>query len=50
MAELRELSFEDLDRAMALGLEMTIEDLTERGKTIFHDTMDAYKWYKNLTE
>ena len=48
--ELRELSFEDLDRAMALGLEMSIEDLTERGKPIFHDTMDAYNWYKNLTE
>ena len=48
--ELRELSFEDLDKAMALGLEMSIEDLTERGKPIFHDTMDAYNWYKNLTE
>ena len=48
--KLRELSFEDLDRAMALGLEMTIEDLNERGKPIFHDTMDAYNWYKNLTE
>ena len=48
--KLRELSFEDLDKAMALGLEMSIEDLTERGKPIFHDTMDAYNWYKNLTE
>ncbi len=48
--ELRELSFEDLDKAMALGLEMSIEDLTERGKPIFHDTMDAYNWYKNLTK
>ena len=47
---LRELSFEDLDRAMALGLQMTIDDLTERGKHIFHDTMDAYNWYKNLAE
>lgn len=48
--ELRELCFEDLDKAMALGLEMSIEDLKERGKPIFHDTMDAYNWYKNLTE
>ena len=48
--KLRELSFEDLDKAMALGLEMSIEDLTERGKPIFHDTMDAYNWYKNLTK
>lgn len=48
--ELRELSFEDLDRAMALGLEMSIQDLKERGKEVFHDTMDAYNWYKNLTK
>ena len=48
--ELRELSFEDLDKAMALGLEMTIKDLNERGKTIFHDTMDAYNWYKKHTK
>ena len=48
--ELRTLSFEDTDRAMALGLEMSIENLNERGKQIFHDTMDAYNWYKNLTK
>ena len=48
--ELRALSFEDTDRAMALGLEMSIENLNERGKQIFHDTMDAYNWYKNLTK
>ena len=48
--ELRELSFEDLDRAMALGLEMSIEDLHNRGKEVFHDTLDAYNWYKNVTE
>ena len=47
---LRKLSFEDLDKAMALGLKMSIEDLRERGKEIFHDTMDAYNWYQNLTE
>ena len=40
--ELRALSFEDLDKAMALGLQMSIDDLNERGKPIFHDTMDAY--------
>ena len=35
---------------MALGLEMSIQDLRERGKEVFHDTMDAYNWYKNLTK
>ena len=39
-----------LDKAMTLGLEMSIQDLKERGKEIFHDTMDAYNWYKNLTK
>ena len=29
---------------------MSIDDLNERGKPIFHDTMDAYNWYKNRTE
>jgi nicotinate-nucleotide adenylyltransferase len=48
--ELRSLSFEDLDKAMALGLQMSIDDLNERGKPIFHDTMDAYNWYKKRTE
>jgi nicotinate-nucleotide adenylyltransferase len=48
--ELRALCFEDLDKAMALGLQMSIDDLNERGKPIFHDTMDAYNWYKNRTE
>ncbi len=44
--ELRELSFEDLNRAMAMGLEMSIQDLRARGKEIFQDTMDAYNWYR----
>lgn len=45
--ELRELSFEDLDKAMALGLKMSIEDLQAHGKDVFHDTLDAYNWYKD---
>jgi nicotinate-nucleotide adenylyltransferase len=47
---LRRLSFEDLDRAMALGLKMSIEDLKERGRPIFHVTLEAYEWYRKLTE
>ena len=46
--ELRALCFEDLDRAMELGLRMSIEELRERGKPVFHDTLDAYNWYKNF--
>lgn len=48
--KLRALCFEDLDRAMCLGLEMSIDDLTERGRPVFHDTLDACEWYKNRTQ
>ena len=48
--KLRALCFEDLDRAMCLGLEMSIDDLTERGRHVFHDTLDACEWYKKVTE
>ena len=48
--KLRALCFEDLDRAMCLGLEMSIDDLAERGRPVFHDTLDAYEWYKNRTQ
>ncbi len=50
LEELRALCFQDLDRAMCLGLGMSIDDLTGRGRPVFHDTLDAYKWYKNITE
>lgn len=50
LEELRALCFEDLDRAMRLGLEMSIDDLAERGRPVFHDTLDAYEWYKKVTE
>lgn len=50
LEELRKLCFEDLDRAMCLGLEMSIDDLAGRGRPVFHDTLDAYHWYKNITE
>ena len=48
--ELRALCFENLDRAMRLGLKMSIDELRGRGRPVFHDTLDAYEWYKNLTE
>ncbi|MBQ9685751.1 MAG: nicotinate (nicotinamide) nucleotide adenylyltransferase [Oscillospiraceae bacterium] len=47
--ELRELSFEDLDKAMALGLRMSIEEIRARGAEPFSDTLEAYEWF-NRTE
>ncbi len=46
--ELRELSFEDLNKAMALGLRMSLEEIRARGKEPFRDTVDACNWYNNL--
>ncbi len=42
---LRELAFEDLDRAMALGLKMTIDEVRRAGREVYVDTLTAYEWY-----
>lgn len=42
--ELRRLAYTDLDRAVALGLAMSIEDLTRRGALIHKDTQGALDW------
>lgn len=43
--ELRILAEEDLDRAMALGLKMTIDEVQRSGREVYHDTLEAYEWY-----
>ena len=39
--ELRRLVWEDLDQAMVLGLEMSVEDLQGRGVEVHRNTWDA---------
>ena len=41
----RELAYKDIDRAMALALENTLEELRELGTEPFEDTVEAYEWY-----
>lgn len=43
---LRALAYEDLDAAMVLGLEMSLEDLTAGGITPHRNTVDALAWYR----
>ena len=43
---LRALCFESLDRAMELGLRMSLEEIRARGKEPFRDTVDAWEWYR----
>lgn len=48
--KLRELSYENLDAALTLGLEMSLEDIRSYGEEPFRDTVEAYEWYKNSSE
>ncbi len=43
--ELRALAYENLDRAMARGLEMSIEDIRARNIEPHRDSVEAYRWY-----
>lgn len=46
--ELRKLAYEDLDKAMALGLEMSLEDIKSSGQEPYKDTVEAFEWYSQL--
>ena len=46
--ELRAAVYGDLDRGMALGLKMSIEELFERGSPIHHATREAYDYFRGL--
>lgn len=50
VAKLRELAYEDIDRAMTLGLFMSLEDIRSYGEDPYETTVSAYEWYKQLTE
>ncbi len=43
--KLRRLAYEDLDKAMLLGLEMSLEDIKSYGQEPYYATKDAYEWY-----
>jgi nicotinate-nucleotide adenylyltransferase len=43
--ELRKLTYEDIDKAMALGLEMSLADIRSYGEEPHHITAEACEWY-----
>ena len=45
--EMRRLAYTDLDKAMLTGIEMTIEDMRERGNPIHHNTQEAQAWFRD---
>ena len=44
--KLRELAYENLDAAMALGLKMSLEDIRSYGQEPYIASIEAYEWYK----
>ena len=46
--QLRELAYEDLDKALALGLEMSLEELRRQNVEPHRDTVEACLWYTRL--
>jgi len=48
--EVRALAEKDLDKAMALMLKKSLEFICKDGDTAYKDTVNAEKWYRNLTE
>jgi nicotinate-nucleotide adenylyltransferase len=42
---LRSKAYEDIDAAMALGLEMSLEDIRSYGEEPHRITAEAYEWY-----
>lgn len=44
---LRKMAYLDLDHAMELGLQMSLDELLEKGVAPHPNTADALNWYKN---
>jgi nicotinate-nucleotide adenylyltransferase len=48
LKELRKLAFEDLDAAMLMGLEMSIDDMSIRGIKAHSNSQKAVAWFSKL--
>ncbi len=47
---LRALAYEDLDRAMLLGLDMSLEDIAEQGNPVHENTLAARAWFQKIVK
>ena len=45
--ELRRLAYEDLDKALLLGVEMTVEEMKERHQPVHKNTLAARDWLRD---
>ena len=48
--ELRALSYADLDQAVAMGAQMAIEEMQEKGRKVHPNTQAAYDYYRKGTQ
>lgn len=48
--EFRALAYTDLDRAVAMGTRLAVEEMEERGKVVHHNTAEAYEYYQKGTQ
>ena len=44
--EMRALAYSDLDKAMLMGIDSTIEDMQQRGNPIHKNTQQAQAWFR----
>ena len=44
------MAYTDLDRAMLMGVEATIQDMTSRGSPIHVNTLQAQAWFREKTK
>lgn len=44
--ELRQLAYADLDRAVCMGVELSIQEMLERNKRVHHNTVEAFEFYR----
>ena len=47
---LRVLAYEDLDRAMLLGLDMSLEEIAEQGNPVHPNTLAARAWFEQIVK
>lgn len=43
---LRQAAYADLDGAVAMGAELSIQEMEERGRVVHHNTLEAYECYR----
>lgn len=48
--DLRNCVYEDLDRGLLMGLQMTVDEMTEMGNPVHHATMEARDWLKGTNQ